>query len=480
MTLRRAPFVGLLVALVVVGVAVGNAKGRHPDAPASPPLASGLSVASPRAGSVWFCPGLPSGLAASNDRVTISNVGDAPVDVVVTVLSDNGPPSESTLTVGSSSVVTKVRGDLGPTGALTIEGFGGQIVVEEGIDGRPGTEVTPCATQGAVQWDFAAGMTLRGVQQWLVLENPFASDAKVDVTLRTSAGVRQPDQLQSFDVRRRSRAVIALHDIAVREDRVAVHVNALAGRVVAAQTLVFTTDAGIPGVATTLGTPASSGQWLFAGGVSAGGATTQLAIVNVGTVDAQVDVQILPGNDQAVAAVTLSIAQDEVVWAQLGGCAPAGGANNCVPVPTGVAYAVDVHTGGGASIVAQTLTRGAQSSDQPGAATSLGSPQPARRWVFGTDRVDRERSTTLAILNPLTQPATVDVSVLHDGHVEHPEGLQAITVAPGRRSSVLIVGSRGPSAAPRALIVDASAPIIVERSLVGATDTSRSTGIAVG
>jgi hypothetical protein len=274
--------------------------------------------------------------------------------------------------------------------------------------------------------------------------------------------------------------VIALHDIAVREDRVAVQVDARAGRVVAAQTLVFTSDAGLPGIATTLGTPTSSDRWLFADGATANDATTRLAIANIGAVDADVDVQILPENNQVVAAVTLSVAQDEVVWAQVGGCAPAGGADNCVPAPANVPYAIDVHTEGGGTIVAQTLTRGAENSAQPGAATSLGAPQPARSWVFGTDRVDRERSTTLAILNPLPQPARVDVSVLHDGRVEHPDGLQGITIPPNHRASVRIVAGRRPSPAPRALVVDASAPVVVERSIVGAADVSQSLGVAVG
>jgi hypothetical protein len=236
----------------------------------------------------------------------------------------------------------------------------------------------------------------------------------------------------------------------------------------------------MPGIATTLGAPSSSGRWLFADGATANDATTRLAIANVGPSDAEVDVQILPENNQVAAAVTLSVAQDEVIWAQLGGCAPAGGASNCVPAPANVPYAVDVHTEGGAVIVAQTLTRGAANSAQAGAATSLGSPQPARSWVFARDRVDRERSTTLAILNPLAQPARVDVFVLHDGQVDRPGGLQGITVPPSHRASVRIVGGRRPSGAPRALIVDASAPVVVERSIVATGDVSRSLGIAVG
>ncbi len=477
---RRALFVAVLVVIVAVAVAVGNAKQSRPEASAAAPVASGLPSGNSPAGSVWFCPGLPGSLPAAADRVTFANVGDAPADVVVTVLPDKGQRSGATFTVGASSVTTKARAELGPPGALTVEGFGGRVVVEEGIDGRAGVDVTACATQGATQWSFAAGSTPRGVEQWLIIQNPFATDAKVDVTLRTSDGVRKPELLQSFDVRQRSRAVIAMHDVAVREDRLAVQVDARVGRVVASQSLVYTADAGQPAVATTLGTPSASSHWLFAGGTTVPDATTRLAIANVGADDVEVDVQILPGNNQASAAVPLTVAQDEVVWAQLGGCAPAGGANNCVPAAANVPYAVDVKATGGGAIVAQMLTRGSGDSAQPGAATSLGAPQPARSWVFGRDRVDSVRSTTLAILNPLAQPARVDISVVHDGRVDHPGDLQGITVAPGHRATVRIVGGRRPSSAPRALIVDASSAVVVERTIVGATDESRSPGIVVG
>src|SRR5207237_710390 len=195
---------------------------------------------------------------------------------------------------GASSVMTSRGADLGAAGALTIESFGGRVVVEEGIDGRAGVDIAPCATQGGTQWHFAAGTTPRGVQQWLVIENPFASDAKVDITLRTGGGVRKPELLQSYDVRRRSRSIIAMHDIAVREDRVAVEGDVRTGAVDAGQALGFTSDAGAPGVATTVGAPAASDRWTFAEGATVPGSTTWVAIANVGSDDAQVNVQVLP------------------------------------------------------------------------------------------------------------------------------------------------------------------------------------------
>ena len=113
----------------------------------------------------------------------------------------------------------------------------------------------PCATTAATDWYFAAGTTVRGVTQWLVLENPFAADARVDVTLRTDAGLQELPSLTGLDVPGRSRVVIPIHDEAVRRGRVSrSQVHATVGRVVASQTIaVHGGAAGAPGVATSIG-----------------------------------------------------------------------------------------------------------------------------------------------------------------------------------------------------------------------------------
>ena len=78
-----------------------------------------------------------------------------------------------------------------------------------------------------------------GVFTRLVLDDPFSADARVDVTLRTDSGLVLLPALQGIDVPGRSRVVIAIHNQAVRQARVAVEVHANVGQVVAAQTLDF-------------------------------------------------------------------------------------------------------------------------------------------------------------------------------------------------------------------------------------------------
>ena len=275
-----------------------------------------------------------------------------------------------------------------------------------------------------------------------MIDDPYASDAKVDITMRTNDGVRRPERLQGFDIARRSRAVIAVHDFAVRNERVAVEVVAKIGAVVAAQTLVFSSDAGGPSVATTLGVTAPSDHWVSPAGASVSGATGWVAISNDGDDEAQVAVQAVPESGEAVPPVTLTLSQDEVAWVQVGNCPT--NADECVRVPDDTRYSLDVRSDGGVPVAVQTITRSRPDGDEVGSATTPGSSGPASRWAFATSRVSGEQSTTLAFVNPLAQPAHVRVAPVHEGRVDHPDSLQAITVPPGRRTTVRVVGPRTP------------------------------------
>jgi hypothetical protein len=474
----RVLFVLLLSALAAGGLAAGRASSAPPE-PANANVAPGTAVLA-QSSTVWFCPGLPTALAYASARVTFANIGDSTADVVVTDLADNGNATDVTIRVAANSVLTKARDQLGGAGALTVETFGGRVLVEEGIEGSQALDTIPCATESSAHWYFAAGTTPRGVQQWLLIDNPYASDAKVDVTLRTSSGVHRPAALQSLDIARRSREVVAIHDISVRQDRVAVAVDAEVGSVVAAQTLVYTTAAGTPGVALSLGSPAAAADWTFAGGVAEPGSTALLAIANVGGEAAQVDVQATAeSSKQALAPMNLTVEQDDVAWVQLGQCVAALG-KACVAIPAGVRYSLDVRSDQNVSIVAQTLTRFEDAPDVVGTVTAPGLVAPARSWAFGRSRVNGERSTTVSLFNPGAGAAVVGVSLVHDGRVERPSALQRVTVPPGRAVTVTVVGGRQPSRLDAALTIDASEPIFAERSIVATDEAASSVGVVVG
>jgi len=473
---RRFIFVVVLAVLVAAAIAAGTATSS--TSPNAAP--GGTNTVLAQSDTVWFCPGLPPALPSRSARVTLANIGADAADVVVTDLADNGKATQQTIRVPSNAVVTKNRDQLGAPGALTLETFGGRILVEEGIEGVRAIESTPCATRSAAHWYFGAGTTPRGVQQWLVIDNPYASDAKVDVTLRTSTGVIRPDALQGMDVMRRSRTVVPIHESAVRKDRVAVEVSVDLGSVVAAQTLVYTSVAGTPGVALSLGVPTVGAEWTFAGATAQPGSSAWVAIANVGADDAQVEVQATAESSKTVLApASVSVAQDDVVWVRLGLCAGAT-EKACIAIPNGVRYGLNVRSDQNIEIVAQTLGRLDNAPNVVGTITSPGAIEPARAWAYARSRVRGERSTSVALFNPSASPAVVDIGLVHSGRIDRPRALQKITVPPGRSVTAIVVGGSKPSQTDAALTIVADRPIFVERSIIAVGEAAAAVGVVVG
>jgi hypothetical protein len=469
MTARRWPLVVMLVVLLVGAIVAGNASARR-VARVSVPTEVATVDTQARA-SLWFCPGPPTQAMLRLDRITMTNIGPTPAAVAVTARPDQGTQSQQTFTIPASSVVTKARTELGPLGALTVESFGAPIEVEENLEGSTRVAGGPCAADAATRWYFAAGTTPRGAEQWLVLDDPYASDAKVDITLRTSNGIRRPDKLQGLDIARRSRVVVPIHSYAVREDRVSVAVDVRIGAVVATQLLTF----GGSGAAWSLGSPIAADHWVVAEGNASSDATTWVAITNVAHNDAQVDVHVLPGNRQVVAAAMLTVGEDDVVWVQVGGCAAGAKSTDCIPVPAGLRYSVDVRTDEGTPIVAQMLSRSASVVTAP-----MGASQPKVSMIFPTADVRGGQGTFLSFVDQQAAPARVDVTLVRRGRTIRPRALQGIIVRPGSRRTVRVVGGTPPPGIDTAIIVTSSVPVFVQRSMLGVNDAAISGGVAVG
>ena len=465
---RRWPLVIVLVALLFGAIVVGSASAPR-VAPAAAPIDVATVNAKARA-SLWFCPGPPTQAMLGGDRITMTNTGAADAAVVVTARPDKGEQSQRQFTIPASSAITKARTELGPLGALTVESFGVPIEVEENLEGNARVAGGPCAADAATRWYFAAGTTPRGAEQWLVLDDPYASDAKVDITLRTNNGIRRPDKLQGLDIARRSRVVVPIHLYAVREDRVSVAIDVRIGAVVATQMLTF----GGSGAAWSLGSPIASDHWVVAEGSATSDATTWVAITNVANNDAQVDVHVLPGNRQVVASAMLKVAEDDVVWVQIGGCAAGAAATDCVPLPAGLRYSVDVRTDEGTPIVVQMLSRSASVVTAP-----LGAPQPKVSVVFPSGGVTGGQGTLLSFVDQQAAPARVDVTLVRRGRTIRPTVLQGIIVRPGSRRTVRVAGGNRPSR-DTAIIITASVPVFVQRSMLGANDAAISGGVTIG
>jgi hypothetical protein len=72
------------------------------------------------------------------------------------------------------------------------------------------------------------------------------------------------------------------------------------------------------------------------------------------------------------------------------------------------------------------------------------------------------------------------VTIFGDGRVDRPAPRQAVTVRAGRRVTLNLASGRHGAAVARAVVLDASTPVVVERSIVTVRDDSRSPGVVGG
>ncbi|HTD50186.1 MAG TPA: DUF5719 family protein [Acidimicrobiia bacterium] len=492
----REPRRALILAVVVAALVAGLVAGRSHVSSVGPPVVPVDASQRPNVGALstaWYCPGLPASFPTADQTLTLSNVGPVDADAVVTVQPDNGAaPIVRLVTVPHDSVRTFDRASLAelsappsraavatgaslPPGPVIVEPFSPDVVVEAGAETANELDPVPCATTPATDWYFAAGTTVRGVSQWLILDDPYSTDARVDVTLRTDTGLQQLPGLQGIDVPGRSRVVVALHDQDVRQARVAVQVHADVGRVVAAQTLQFQAASGPSGLATSIGALAPSSQWRFTDGHTVAGASQWVAITDLSPLGVQVDVQAIVASRSIVSPVVLSVPTGVVSWVQIGGCTHLQ--TDCLAVPANTTFGLEAQADGNAPIVAQTLSRFGTARDALGATTSMGSTVPARSWVVARTRVIDERSTSISIMNNGISAAHVSVKVVSGGTVDRPPAFAAVTIAPNARDGLPADLAGTNNRQDAAVVISSDVPVFVESTISAQRDATRAPGI---
>jgi hypothetical protein len=303
-----------------------------------------------------------------------------------------------------------------------------------------------------------------------LLFNPFGDDAIVDVSFVTDAGMQEPSGLQALVVPRRSRVTIPVQDSVLRQTRVAAHVHARTGRVVAEQTQVFD-DVDVDGttrngIALTAGATAPATEWRIPAGTTRNGGRVQLALANFSRDDASVAVQavVVGGVDAPAQNVRVPAQGVELV-----------DVTTRVPLDSDVAVVATARAVDGrrVPVVAELLATWAPASSSTGLAGTLGSTVTATRWVVPVPDVDGEM--TLTVFNPGPDPVTAEVLAAGDvdravGPTSEPE----LAIGPGKAKTVRLaqLGSR-----PIATVVSANHRIVVGLTVLGNAGAAMSTAL---
>lgn len=253
---RLAVATGLAAAVVAGGVAMERRLGARPlEAPARSALASGA----------WYCP--HGGGEGWRAWVVAANPGEAPAPVRLTTNVAGAPPqvTEHTLDPGTSRHLEVSAPQM--ASASVLEFFGTPVAVGMvAVPPAPGGGVTaePCAPRASSRWYIAEASTLRGEDAHLVVHNPFASEAVVEVALTAGGAQIRQGRLKGVVLSPGEVKAVALDELALGEVALTATVTALLGRVSAAG--VTLTPGGVRSV---LGVPEPARHWMLPGPVEA-------------------------------------------------------------------------------------------------------------------------------------------------------------------------------------------------------------------
>ncbi len=479
---RRAAVLALVAGGIAGAVVLDLAGGAAAPRATVPPAAGPTVPSSSAVSAAWYCAeGTGSAGGRADETIWIANVGDADARADITVMpgGDTEPasrrvtvPRRGQVRVPVSSVLqTAEQPDPGGTiigPGVVVEVFGSRAIVEHEIDGQVDGQreagVGACAREPARDWYFAAGTTERGAEQRLALFNPFADDAILDLSFATDAGFVAPADLQSLVVPRRSRVTVPVSTFVRRQPQVGVHVHVRFGRVVAEQSLVFTPENETRrGLTLSLGAAAPAPSWTLPGVVSGDVVANAVFVANFDPAATEVVVTPRFEDENSASPSTLAVPGRSAVLVDLG---PLAGPE--------VAFDVQVRTTGNVPVVVERLGAWTPGEGTIGAATALGSPEPARGWVFALGRLAAEDAAAVSVFNAASSEARVSLVAYRSGSGEPAEDRELTLAA--RKQATFDLGELN-IAPDYVILVRADQPVVAGRRIFGPSGVSLGPGI---
>jgi hypothetical protein len=473
---RRGPILFVVVvALVAAVVTQQEATSSSGSSPAAVVARADIGVpAGDAASSAWFCAaGTSTPDGPATETVVIDSLARTGIDATITVLpGGDTAPATRRMHVAPGEQVSVPVSDVLATAepGVEVETVGGPAAVTHVLEHGGDVAAEACTRNAATDWYFASGTTVEGSDQNLLLFNPFGDDAIVDVTFVTDTGAQEPSALQAMVVPRRSRITIPVQDSVLRQPRVAAHVHARTGRVVAEQTQTFD-DVVVDGVtrsgiALSVGATSPTTTSRVAAGSTADGGKGQLSVANYSESDARVDVKTVIVGVGDLPAQTVRVPSEGVIDVDV-----------TARVPAGSDYAVVVTSradgGRPTPVVAELLSAWAPESASTGLAATIGTDLTATRWVV--PRLDVDAASTVTVFNPGPDPVTAELLPADQvdrtvGPTSEPE----LAIAPGTVKSIAAarVGRR---AIP--VVVTANHPVVVGVTVLGGAGAAVSKGV---
>ena len=436
----------------------------------------------------WFCPGGSRLEGIAELTVQMVNGSDEPRTVNVSVLP--GGSASQDLSTFEMDIEPRGRVLLQPSEAVPdaewvgvmVETTGADVVVEQLVNAAQGVGRSPCLTRTADSWIVSNGATrsaVEGERFVVMLLNPFPDVAVVDIELVADVG---RDSIDGLVVPAQRVAAVDITSEVTVASTVAAFIDVVSGRVAASWIQVADGPIAGRGIRTAPAVPGAADLWHLPVAAVGDGRRDVVAVSNPSATDAaEVDVEIIPEDPQLdVAPIEITVRPGRTALidlsrqGRLDGIGPFSLAvRSLTPVPvaasiTSVTSALidsdsPAGTGGAAAVAGSTATIGADGA--------------ARRWRVPAEVSDQDGAAglgtdpgALVIVNPSAAGiAQADVSV--DGNL-----IRSVEIGPLRSRRLPLAGL---GSGNFVVEVDASAPVVVGREVVGLTSRSASLGVAV-
>jgi hypothetical protein len=418
-------------------------------APLPPRVPQDLAITSS-----WFCPGVPSGGEGRGGSVVVANPAETVITGRLTVFSDAASePVEERFSVAARDQVRFDLPGLQPQGTMLgalVEVDGGGGLVEQEARHPDGSAVSPCANKPSSQWFFADGYTFGGSTSQLIITNPYADEAVVEIDYATPEKPFSFASLDAFIVKGRSVLVVDQQLMPKDEKVLAAKIIVSRGRVVAGRAQTFS-GGERTGFTLALGAPSLTTQVYFADGEAGNGITESYAVYNPTDQDISVTPSFfgIPLETSFVFNEPFNVPAGRVV-----SFAPADIPN----LPVG-RHGLSFSTLDVALVVERVITRpagdGFVTSVVPGMFGTL-----SYRWstVIGPTEATE---AALVVMSTGLEPTTVTVSALNAGGVAPVPGLDSVTVPPN--GGITTIDLIDPAAVGVPLIIDSTQPVFIER-----------------
>jgi hypothetical protein len=471
--IRRMPsLIALAVLLVAVGVA--DRATRPSLTPSGERLATAYApTASPPDAltSNWYCPAGTSAQGGTAEATTvIVNPTARRLQGTIDGVGVDGSRASKAITVEPRSRVGIPNSEVLRNAyvAIHVQLDGGGAFVEHSVAGTTGEAHGPCGSSASTRWYMPEGATTRAATLIYELFNPFPDDAIVDMSFSTDEGRVAPAAFQGLVVPANGLLPVDIGGHVRRRAHVSGEIRVRRGRIVAEQLQVHNGE-GRKGLGLMLGAPRRALGFVFPDGVAGPRHQEQLHFFNPNDQEATVSLDLVLDSDEAqpfeihVPArdrVTIDLSAESRIPKDVGHAMIVRVQNN---VPIAVARTIDVGSPGARS--AYLIDTGATSA--------------ARHWGFASGGSSPTQEEFIAISNEADHAVTVSITTPDGSGLTTLPNLASITIPRGARKALRLADFDGKPQMP--LIVNASGPVVVERSIykVNGLGASASMGIVL-